>query len=212
MKPGVIGLIIICIVCIIGGSLLGWKLCRIKEKSNIPIDISIEIKDSLISVFKVDSNKAITLSQNINQVSNKFKVDWKKIAAKIYVESNFDPFAESVSTQIGNDRNRESAIGLLQIKPGTAEMMARELNLNYSDCYLYNELYNLTIGVYYFARLSVALTYDWEKTVRAYNCGLAGYYQGLSSDLHFMKCNYWYKRLNGENDKKLLDDIKNYVR
>ena len=166
---------------------------------------AIEIQDSLIKVFKVDRDKAPTLAYNIKYCSKRFDVDWKKIAAKIKVESNFNTFAKSKSTKIGYDKIEQRAYGLLQIKPTTGKGWAEDLNIEYDSCYLFNEYYSVYLGTYGFAKMEVPFSKNFEKAEKAYNVGLAGYYAGLASELHWTRVCYWYQRLQGVNDTILYN-------
>jgi soluble lytic murein transglycosylase len=58
-------------------------------------------------------------------------------------ESNFDPKA----------RSGPGARGLMQLMPGTAEIMARKLGVSYSPARLQNADYNLRLGGFYLGRL-----------------------------------------------------------
>jgi soluble lytic murein transglycosylase-like protein len=174
-------------------------------KAVIRDSTAIEIQDSLIKVFKVDRDRAPTLAFNIKSCSKQFGVSWKKIAAKIRVESNFNPLVKSKSTKIGNDKTEQRAYGLLQIKPATGKEWAEDLNIEYDSCYLYNEYYSVYLGTYGFAKMEVPFSKSFEKAEKAYNVGLAGYYAGLASEQHWLRIDYWHKRLQGINDTILFN-------
>jgi hypothetical protein len=179
-----------------------------KELKQSFSNTSVEVRDSLVNVFHVKKDVAEREAIVIKQCADKFKLDWRKVAAKIKVESNFDPMLISKPTQIGNDAYAECAEGLMQLKPGTAKMLAQECGLDFKEEWLFNDQYNVYLGSFLFYKLQVVLDSDFENSVKAYNCGLPGFYVGLASEQHWRKVQYNYKLLKGERDTVLLNAIQ----
>ena len=82
----------------------------------------------------------------------------------IRVESNFDSQAIS----------KVGAKGLCQINPRTAQELARELKLEYSEEKLFDDHYNIQLGTYYLAKLLKEYNMDYHKALTAYNRGPTG--------------------------------------
>jgi soluble lytic murein transglycosylase len=89
---------------------------------------------------------------------DEFGVDKALVFAVIKTESGFDKDAVS----------NKGAVGLMQIKPSTAEYVAKKLGLtDYSLC---NEKDNVRIGVFYLKMLIVKFG-DVKTALCAYNAG-----------------------------------------
>jgi soluble lytic murein transglycosylase-like protein len=100
----------------------------------------------------IDQNKAITAYNDVHRFSKEFNVDEKLITAIIEVESNF-------SNEI---RSKKGAIGLMQIMPGTAEL----LNIDPND--LTQNIYG---GIKYFKFLLDKNNNYIPFALAAYNAG-----------------------------------------
>lgn len=163
----------------------------------------IIIKEKLIKYYKLDEDKAAIFASIINASSKRFDVEWERIAAKIKVESNFNFYAKSKATRISSRERKQSAYGVLQIKPTTGDEIARELDEDWHGLHsLYNPVTNIYFGTYYYARLAIIFKDDFEKSEKAYNVGLTGFYRGYASERHWKKVLLEYKRLK---DKEITD-------
>lgn len=100
----------------------------------------------------IDQNKAITAYNDVHRFSKEFNVDEKLITAIIEVESNF-------SNEI---KSKKGAIGIMQIMPGTAEL----LNIDPSD--LTQNIYG---GIKYFKFLLDKNNNYIPFALAAYNAG-----------------------------------------
>lgn len=100
----------------------------------------------------IDQNKAITAYNDVHRFSKEFNVDEKLITAIIEVESNF-------SNEI---KSKKGAIGLMQIMPGTAEL----LNIDPND--LTQNIYG---GIKYFKFLLEKNNNYIPFALAAYNAG-----------------------------------------
>ncbi|HBK68840.1 MAG TPA: lytic transglycosylase, partial [Firmicutes bacterium] len=109
-------------------------------------------------------------------------VDPQLIAALIYVESKFNPEAES----------RRGARGLMQVMPETALWVSEQKGLSLQADELYDPEVNLKIGIWYLAYLFREFNGDRVLVLAAYNAGWAkvkewlasGAWQGKVNDLH----------------------------
>lgn len=100
----------------------------------------------------IDPNKAIIAYNDVHRFSKEFNVDEKLITAIIEVESNF-------SNEI---KSKKGAIGLMQIMPGTAEL----LNIDPND--LTQNIYG---GIKYFKFLLEKNNNYIPFALAAYNAG-----------------------------------------
>jgi membrane-bound lytic murein transglycosylase F len=100
----------------------------------------------------------------IKKYSKRYGFDWRLIAAQIVQESGFKTKAQS----------RVGAHGLMQIMPGTAQEISRELDIEYI---MKNPRENITAGIYH---LKKQLRYFPEAdpnectklALASYNCGV----------------------------------------
>jgi soluble lytic murein transglycosylase-like protein len=140
-----------------------------------------------LAKFKCPSEYIEPYSITINSNCANLKIDWKWLVAKMYVESYFDPSIKSfVSTKLKGDKEKEFAIGLMQIKPTTAKEVAEELGDTYSYEKLFDGVTNIKWGTYYFSKKLIRYYYDYEKSIRAYNIGDKGLSDSVElSDKHY---------------------------
>lgn len=101
----------------------------------------------------IDPNKAVTIYNDVHRFSKEFNVDEKLITAIIQVESNFS----------SNAASKKGAIGLMQLMPGTAEL----LNINAAD-----PTENIYGGIKYFSLLLKKNNNNIPLTLAAYNAGM----------------------------------------
>lgn len=100
--------------------------------------------------------------QEIVAASQTYEIRPNLLSAIIFVESRFDPSAQS----------RKGAMGLMQIMPKTGEWVAQELHgsaFHVSD--LYNPQKNIVLGSSYFHYLKRRFDGDETKALAAYNAG-----------------------------------------
>ena len=98
----------------------------------------------------------------IKDNSAKYSLESSQVAAIIYEESKFDP--DVVSSQ--------DAIGLMQVLPDTANLLARDLgvdNLWRDD--LFVPSINIKFGTYYYRELLDKYNGDVDLALAAYNAG-----------------------------------------
>lgn len=98
----------------------------------------------------------------IKENAHKYSVEASLVAAIIYEESKFDPDVVS----------KEDAIGLMQILPDTANLIAKELGVtNLKRDELFEPAVNVRFGTYYFKSLVDRYDGDIDLALSAYNAG-----------------------------------------
>lgn len=117
-------------------------------------------------------DKVDTISKAILNAANKFQIDPFLIAAVIKTESHYHPY------MIGS----VGEMGLMQIRPTTAQWLCRQLNLNYlGDRELKNVSFNIYLGTAYIAYLYKRYNNMWH-TLTAYNMGPRNLNMNLKSN------------------------------
>lgn len=97
----------------------------------------------------------------IDEVADRFRLDWYLIAALIRVESGFKSTAVS---QVG-------ACGLMQLMPETAKDIAGRHGLTFSHQMLFDPSYNVVLGCTYLKELLSRYNGDEVAALAAYNAG-----------------------------------------
>lgn len=64
------------------------------------------------------------------------------------------------------------AVGMMQLMPSTAQMVARALNKPYSNELMYDKDYNMTLGSYYLAKRIKDFNGSYILAIAAYNAGI----------------------------------------
>lgn len=114
------------------------------------------------SLKKSFTKKAAKITQMIISQAQKYDFDPAFIAAIIRTESNFNP---TVVGTVGE-------IGLMQIRPETAEWIAKKENIKWTGKKsLFDPVYNVKIGVAYVAFLRDYFEGRADKYLSAYNVG-----------------------------------------
>lgn len=104
------------------------------------------------------------LAQAIINASRKYNYDPIFLLAIIKTESRFNPNAVGTSGEIG----------LMQIKPSTAEWIAKKKKFPWvNKAELYNPEYNIHLGALYFKYLKKSLNSKASDYIAAYNMGPA---------------------------------------
>lgn len=117
--------------------------------------------------------------------AGEYKLDPLFIAAIIHVESKFNPVATS----------HAGALGLMQIKPDTANEIAKELNLDYVNVEeLYEPEKNINMGFYYISKLCSEFNGNLILSLAAYNAGIT-------------KAKEWAKIFGGKSESDIMNAI-----
>jgi soluble lytic murein transglycosylase len=103
---------------------------------------------------------AFPFDSSIRRWSSHFGLDPMLVAGLVHQESAFDPDA----------RSGKNAIGLMQLLPGTARLLARGQKIRYSRFRLTDPDYNIRLGTAYLAGL-VKQFGSTEAALAAYNAG-----------------------------------------
>ena len=117
---------------------------------------TIYADDTLRSYYSqkiINQEVANRIYYDVNRFSEEFNVDEKLITAIIQVESNFS----------NNVVSPKGAVGLMQLMPGTAEML--NVNIN-------NPTENIYGGIKYFSKLLEKNNNDITLALAAYNAGM----------------------------------------
>jgi len=136
-----------------------------------PINLSAaqQVYNTKKQIFKLLCQAPISLSlpdrwqltELIYLESCKYGFDPLLIAAIIKTESNFRSFA----------RSPVGALGLMQLRPPTAQAMARERGISWQGKHsLHDPYFNLRLGIYYLAKL-IRRFGNLELALAAYNLG-----------------------------------------
>lgn len=181
----------IALFCLLVGFIIGVKVTfNSVRKSPEAVYGFPEIRDSLISVYKMDGQKALFFSYYIGLNADRYKITWQEITAIARIESNFDQLAVSDS----------GALGVLQILPSTGFELCQELKLPYPDNYvLYLPEYSFRCGTYYLSKLKLALDGSFEAAAKSYYVGLGDYYAGNHKDhstAYWQRVLFEYNRLH----------------
>lgn len=97
----------------------------------------------------------------IKEYSREYGIDEAMIFSIIRAESSFNPQAVS----------RSGALGLMQLMPSTALMLANELNIEgFTTDMLYEPKINIRMGVFYFKKMLEKFG-NRETALAAYNAG-----------------------------------------
>ena len=102
----------------------------------------------------------MTYSEEIREISSQYDIDSALIASMVNAESSFKETALS----------SKGAVGLMQLMPSTAEWLAENMGLDYSEELLCTAEYNLQLGVYYVHYLMKVFQND-RVVLCAYNAG-----------------------------------------
>ena len=108
----------------------------------------------------------------VAECGNYENLDPYLVLAVIQVESEFSPKAVS----------KKGAIGLMQVMPGTAEFVAKEMGITFNGSKsLYDPFINVKLGIHYLSILTNR--YDsTENALNAYNAGPSNFEKSQSSD------------------------------
>lgn len=123
----------------------------------------------------------IEYKQEVLKESEENGLDWALVFAVIKVESNFNP----------NALSKKGAVGLMQLKPSTADYVAKLKGQEQVD--LYNPKVNIEYGCYYLKYL-IEKFKNINTAVCAYNAG-----EG--------KVSSWLRNSEYSKDGKTLDTI-----
>lgn len=136
----------------------GAKAEQGDEGQSVVLQIVQHLKNKRVDLGDEDLRG---VADTICRESRYYNVDYRLVLALIEVESNFRPDVIS----------RDGARGLMQLKPETARVIAREADLSYSGSSdLVDPRKNIQIGVYLLSKLIDDFK-SIRKALYAYNVG-----------------------------------------
>lgn len=124
----------------------------------------------------IKPQQQVLLTESLWKLSRDYRFDPLIILAVMQVESRANPAA------VGRYHSgaESGALGLMQVKLATAQLMAKDLGIKVeSEADLFKPEINMLLGTYYLMRL-VARTGDLNKALMAYNIGPAGLQRALA--------------------------------
>ncbi len=172
-----------------------WFSCRPEPtaqavRQNAAADSSVRLADSAVVLRQAelyDSRIGQALERHkpvIKKYAKHYGFDWRLIAAQIVQESGFRSDAQS----------RVGAKGLMQIMPGTAQELSRELAIDYI---FMNPRENITAGIYHLKkqyRMFPAADYDnrIKLALASYNSGIGRVFDAQDISRHYNRsANHW---------------------
>lgn len=185
---------------LMGKSYKGSNAQLVENASALGISIFNDVYRNLPKKYR---NSAIDLTTSILQLSEKYEVDPVFIIAVIKTESSFNPKA----------RGSAGEIGLMQLKPDTAEWVAKKNKIKWLGAKsLENPVTNITLGMAYFDMLREKFDGHANKYISSYNMGASKVCRMYASDsmpkeyaLRVMKhYNSTYRRLAAETTLSLI--------
>jgi len=182
----------------------------VSEYNNIIIDYNKlklnsnnEIVDTLISIYKLNKEKANLIGSSVYYFSKKLDIPWQIIIAKIKVESNFNYLAKSnKKTKSNGDKKAEYARGLMQLKPSTAREICHEFGMEWLGTnMLYSPFYNIKFGTYYLYKMRGIFGNKIMDMVISYNIGCYRYYNILNKKEKMPENYQHWNKVKKEIDK-----------
>ena len=144
---------------LLGKYYFGSEVEYAELKEDLPKSILTEIKSRLPEKFK---SHASSLSRMILKEAQGHDLDPVFVMAVIQTESRFQPLA----------RGTHGEIGLMQLKPSTAEWIAKKNSIPWHGPHtLENPAQNVRIGIAYMAHLRDQMDHSANKYLSAYNIG-----------------------------------------
>jgi len=116
----------------------------------------------------------LDFKEKIIAASNQKQVDPALISAIVFVESRFNPKAQS----------SKGALGLMQVMPQTGKWVAEKIALpDFTDHNLLNPNLNIDIGIWYFRYLIDHFNQNEALALAAYNAGMGYVERWIQSKL-----------------------------
>lgn len=154
---------------LLGSNYVASSAQRLNNETDIGTSIFDEVYMSLPILYK---EKSVDLADTIVKESAKYQMDPVFVLAVIKTESRFNPEA------IG----RHGEIGLMQMKPKTAEWIAKKIGRRWSGAKsLYNPVTNVKISLAYMSYLRKRFKNDPSKYIAAYNMGVTNVNRRIAS-------------------------------
>jgi soluble lytic murein transglycosylase len=144
---------------LLGSSIKQYKALRVQNGMELSRYILRQVRERLPTEYK---NMAPGVAQILVRESEKNHLDPIFVMALIETESKFNPLA----------RGTHGEIGLMQIKPSTAQWLVQKYKIKMNgEKSLYNPIQNIRIGVAYIRFLRESFKSSATQYVNAYNVG-----------------------------------------
>lgn len=145
---------------LLGSAYKGSSAQKVEQQPDLGMAIFSDVYRNLPLSHK---GFAIDLSRTIVTESEKYKLDPVFVLAVIKTESGFNPLA----------KGSHGEIGLMQIKPKTAEWISKRMGKRWTGAKsLENPVINVRISMAYFNYLRKHFNRDAAKYIAAYNMGV----------------------------------------
>ncbi|PIS10262.1 MAG: lytic transglycosylase domain-containing protein [Bdellovibrio sp. CG10_big_fil_rev_8_21_14_0_10_47_8] len=146
---------------LLGSGYTGSNAQRVEGATSLGVAIFNDVYHSLPKKFK---NHSVDLASTILTESEKYEIDPVFVVAIIKTESSFNPVI----------RGRFGEIGLMQLKPDTAQWIAKKYKIKWSGSKdLENPSKNVRLGLAYMDWLRDKFNGHANKYLSAYNAGAA---------------------------------------
>jgi membrane-bound lytic murein transglycosylase F len=182
----------IIIICYLFSGCFSGPSERKAEQSSKMLE---QVKERLAEKKKVDELRQQLLRSRmgrsieqytpiIKKYAKRYGFDWRLIVAQIVQESGFQVKA----------RSRVGASGLMQIMPGTAKALSRELDIEYISR---NPRENITAGIYHLYKqkrlfLDAEIPERTKLALASYNCGVGRIFDAQKITGYYNKSlNHW---------------------
>ena len=175
------------------------RLYVLKKKNIILLCLVLLVILTIIAIGFVSTKKyGLIYYKEVEKISSEYALDCNLVMAIIKTESSFDENAVS----------RANAIGFMQLVPPTAEWVAANNNIEYSEKLLFDYKYNIKLGCLYFKYLLTRFDENWA--IIAYNAGETNVKRwieaGIQQDeIPFKESREYLKRV--QENRKLYDRI-----
>ncbi len=185
---------------LLGKSYHGSNAQLVENANALGMSIFNDVYRNLPKKYK---GYSIDLTTKLLELSEKYEIDPVFVLAIIKTESSFNPKAKGSAGEIG----------LMQLKPDTAEWVAKKNGLKWKGPKsLENPVTNITLGMAYFNMLRDKFDGHANKYISSYNMGAAKVCRLYASEttpkeysLRVMKhYNNTYKRLAAETTLSLI--------
>lgn len=144
---------------LLGNSYKGSAAQRLEGKTQLNYSLFNKVQSRLALQWK---NEAQSITDTVIAESKKYQLDPVFVLAVIQTESKFNPLV----------RGRHGEIGLMQIKPDTAQWMAKKYGIAYlNEHSLENPAINIRLGLAYMNFLRQTFKGEAQSYVSAYNMG-----------------------------------------
>lgn len=146
---------------LLGKNYMGSCAQQAENMNDLNMSIYTSLREGLPEAYK---SQATAVAQTIIEDSEFYDIDPVFVMAVIKTESSFNPLA----------LGRFGEIGLMQIKPDTAEWIAKKEGLHWQGKKsLENPVENVRLGILYFNYLRNTFGGHSNKYLSAYNMGAA---------------------------------------